>query len=191
MPNRTKTFSKKMPIRIKSLRKRDNYTQKELAEKLYKSESTVRMWELGKSEPDTQSINALSDIFSISTDYIIGLPYTITIPKENWHWSKIQDYNNADEALKEYLMYKYGQGIFESHGEAPTITEEEAAVIDAYRSQPEVQTAIKRILGINSDSIKIYTAASSKGNKPPQATEIPESDINRMKKMPFTDQDLK
>ena len=35
----------------------EKLTQKELAESLHKSESAVRMWELGKSEPDLQTVD--------------------------------------------------------------------------------------------------------------------------------------
>ena len=70
-------------------------------------------------------------------------------------------------------------------------TDEEIALIIAYRSQPEVQTAVKRILGINSDYIEIYNAANSEENNPPQTSKILKGEINKMKIIPFTDQDLK
>ena len=72
MANRTKIFSNSIADRVKTLRKQHNLTQKELAEQLFKSESTIRMWELGKSEPDLETLNSLSRIFNVSTDYLIG-----------------------------------------------------------------------------------------------------------------------
>lgn len=72
MANRAKTISSKTACKIRELRNRAGLTQKELAEKLHKSESAIRMWELGKSEPDLQSINELAEIFNVSVDYIIG-----------------------------------------------------------------------------------------------------------------------
>ena len=114
MADRTKKFSIAMPQRIQSLRKSRNFTQKQLGEMLYKSESTVRMWELGASEPDAETIRALSQIFNISTDYIIGRPFDITVPLENWHRSKKEDFERASTAEREYLLFKVGKGRFSS-----------------------------------------------------------------------------
>lgn len=72
MANRAKKISSKTACKIRELRNQAGLTQKELAEKLYKSESAVRMWELGKSEPDLLSVNALAEIFNVSTDVILG-----------------------------------------------------------------------------------------------------------------------
>ena len=72
MANRAKKISSKTACKIRELRNQAGLTQKELAEKLYKSESAVRMWELGKSEPDLLSVNALAEIFGVSADVILG-----------------------------------------------------------------------------------------------------------------------
>ena len=72
MPNRSKSISTKIGSIIRELRIKFGYTQNELAKRLYKSESTVRMWELSKSEPDIQTINAMAELFGVSTDYILG-----------------------------------------------------------------------------------------------------------------------
>lgn len=72
MPRRAKNISNDTAFRIRELRKKYGFTQKELADRLYKSESTVRMWELGKSEPDNQTIRQLAEIFNVSSSYIIG-----------------------------------------------------------------------------------------------------------------------
>ena len=72
MANRAKTISSLTANRIRELRLNAGFTQKELAERMYKSESAVRMWELGKSEPDLLSVNALAQIFNTSVDYLLG-----------------------------------------------------------------------------------------------------------------------
>ena len=72
MANRAKKISSKTACKIRELRNQAGLTQKELAEKLYKSESAIRMWELGKSEPDLLSVNALAEIFNVSADTILG-----------------------------------------------------------------------------------------------------------------------
>lgn len=58
---------------IKDLRIRNKLTQKQLAEKLCKKESTIRMWELNKNEPSLTTIVKLSKIFNVSIDEMIGV----------------------------------------------------------------------------------------------------------------------
>lgn len=72
MANRTKLIHSRIGENIRALRQGASLTQKDLAEKLYKSESTVRMWELGKSEPDNDTLLNLATIFNVSVDDILG-----------------------------------------------------------------------------------------------------------------------
>ena len=72
MANRAKTISSLTANRIRELRLNAGFTQKDLALRVFKSESAVRMWELGKSEPDLLSVNALAQIFNTSVDYLLG-----------------------------------------------------------------------------------------------------------------------
>lgn len=58
--------------RLKELRKQNNITQVQLAEKLGVSKGTVAMWEIGKREPNFETVNILSDIFDKRMDYILG-----------------------------------------------------------------------------------------------------------------------
>lgn len=65
--------------RIKFLREQKTYTQTELAKKLGITRSSVNAWEMGISVPSTQYIVELSNIFSVSTDYLLGVEKTSTI----------------------------------------------------------------------------------------------------------------
>ncbi len=57
--------------RLKKLRKASGLTQGDVAAKLNKSTSTVRMWELGNNEPDINTLVMLSVIFDCSLDYLL------------------------------------------------------------------------------------------------------------------------
>lgn len=59
--------------RIKELRTARNKTQAELATILHIGDSTVRMWEIGKSTPRFEPLIMMSVYFGVSTDYILGL----------------------------------------------------------------------------------------------------------------------
>ena len=73
MANRSKVISNSIAARIRELRINHGYTQKELSELLFKSESTVRMWELGKSEPDIGTIVKLAKCLEVSLEYLLGV----------------------------------------------------------------------------------------------------------------------
>lgn len=52
-------------------RKKNGWTQEELAEKLSVSRQSVSKWEGAQAVPDLQKIIAMADIFGVSTDYLI------------------------------------------------------------------------------------------------------------------------
>lgn len=58
---------------IKKLRKHSGLTQADLAKRLNITRSSVNAWEMGISIPSTQYIVELAELFSVSTDYILGL----------------------------------------------------------------------------------------------------------------------
>ena len=59
--------------RIKLIRNENTVSAVELAKRLNKSESAIRMWESGKSKPDADTLIELSKMFNCTTDYLLGL----------------------------------------------------------------------------------------------------------------------
>lgn len=57
--------------KITELRKRNGWSQEELAEKLNLSRQSVSKWENGTSIPDLDRILKLSELFDVSTDYLL------------------------------------------------------------------------------------------------------------------------
>lgn len=57
--------------KIIALRKRMNWSQEELAEKLDVSRQSVSKWEVGATIPDLDKILKLSELFGVSTDYLL------------------------------------------------------------------------------------------------------------------------
>ena len=58
---------------IKSLRENANLSQAALAKILGVTRSSVNAWDMGLSIPTAQYIVELSRIFSVSSDYILGI----------------------------------------------------------------------------------------------------------------------
>ena len=67
--------------RLKELRKEKNLTQVQLAEALGVSKGTIAMWEIGKREPNFETLNRLSDIFDKRIDYILGYSNDASSPR--------------------------------------------------------------------------------------------------------------
>lgn len=60
------------PDILKALRLQCNLTQKQLGEKLDLTVSTVCDWEKRRSEPNLAQLVALSAVFGVSVDFLIG-----------------------------------------------------------------------------------------------------------------------
>ena len=57
--------------KIQKLRKQQGLSQEALAEKVTVTRQTISKWELGQSLPDLDFIAQLSEIFNVSSDYLI------------------------------------------------------------------------------------------------------------------------
>lgn len=59
--------------RVKELRIENNLTQKQLADKLQTTNSSVCDWEKGRSQPDLKTLANMAQLFQVSVDYLLGL----------------------------------------------------------------------------------------------------------------------
>lgn len=57
--------------KILELRKKNNLSQEQLAEKLDVTRQTISKWELGETSPDIKQARELSKIFKISLDELV------------------------------------------------------------------------------------------------------------------------
>ena len=62
------TFSE----RLKGLRKKRGLNQREFAQQLGVSNSTVAMYETGRREPDHETTEKIADFFNVDVDYLLG-----------------------------------------------------------------------------------------------------------------------
>ncbi|MDL2248795.1 helix-turn-helix transcriptional regulator [Tyzzerella sp. OttesenSCG-928-J15] len=62
-----------LSIRIKELRQEKGLTQAEFSALLGKKESTARMWEIGRSNPEYSTLIDIAKFFNVTTDYLLGL----------------------------------------------------------------------------------------------------------------------
>lgn len=65
--------------KLQQLRKQQNLTQEELAEKLYVSRAAVSKWESGRGYPSIDSLRSISLLFSVSIDDLLSGEELITV----------------------------------------------------------------------------------------------------------------
>ena len=89
---------------LTKLRKRNNITQIELANLMNVKQYVISSWETGRSEPNISQIIKLSDVFKISTDYLLDRHIIIT-NSENEYNKVIENINKdiKDDFTKDLI----------------------------------------------------------------------------------------
>lgn len=91
--------------RIYDLRNRSNMSQGDLADKLDVSRQTISKWENNMCMPEAEKLMQLSEIFGVSTDYILK-GVTITKPEPVYVYVKDPDSENTSK-YNEKIVRKY------------------------------------------------------------------------------------
>jgi len=68
--------------RLQDLRKRNEDSQEQLAEKLGVSRQAVSKWESGQGSPEINNVLKISEIYNVSTDYILRGIMPVDPPKK-------------------------------------------------------------------------------------------------------------
>lgn len=90
---------------IKSLRKKHNYSQEQLANMLDISFQAVSKWETGASSPDIELLSKLSGIFKVSIDYLLdndsinGNHYDTKYEESKYYWG-VEPSHSCYEVMK-------------------------------------------------------------------------------------------
>ena len=94
-------MSNYLPIQgehLKRLRKRKGYTQEIVAEKLGVTTKTYRNWERAETSPASRDLIALSDLYGVSTDFLLGL-----IEEKNRDEKFVLEYTGLSEKAVDHL----------------------------------------------------------------------------------------
>lgn len=60
------------PEKIKELRKSKKFTQKDVAEKIGITRPAYTAYEIGKRQPDFETLQKIADLYEVSIDYLLG-----------------------------------------------------------------------------------------------------------------------
>lgn len=120
MRNSTKNLNPYFWIRLKQLRTERGLTQAELGKIVHKGDSTVRMWELRKSEPDYETVLILADYFGVSVDYLIGKDENTSSATSKGKWINVYGKIAAGipiEAIEDIIDQEEISADMAAHGE--------------------------------------------------------------------------
>ena len=149
---------------IRLLRKEANMTQQELASKLFVSQQAVGKWERGEATPNPETIVAMSKIFGVSADTILGESAPPLSTGGTWvpvlgdvaagipieAVENIVDYEEIDTAMASTGKY-YGLRIKGSSME-PRIREGDVVIV---RQQEDADTGDTAVVLVNGESATV------------------------------------
>lgn len=122
-------------LRLKELRKKNNMTQKQLADKLYVDCSSVTKWETNKAFPDFNNQKKLASIFNVSLDYLLDNE----TPEPDYEWMRENGEYPYNPKVKKIPVLGYvaaGLPIFaDEHIEGYTYAEIESDGFDYFALQ--------------------------------------------------------
>ncbi|MBE6535406.1 MAG: helix-turn-helix transcriptional regulator [Ruminococcaceae bacterium] len=148
---------------IVKLLKEQKKTQKNLTDYLGITQNAFTDWKSGRIKSYNKHLPKIAEFFGVSVDYILG---TVTDAKKEHD-------TRASSLIKN------------------TFTEREWNVINAYRAQPELQTAVERLLGIEEGGRSyVYVAAHSEDRHPDVIRRISKDELAKLKNAPETDETL-
>lgn len=71
--------------RLRTLRRYNGMTQREVAARLHLERSSYAYYEIGTTEPDLHTLSEIAGIFQVSTDFLLGRgEYTISVESIRW-----------------------------------------------------------------------------------------------------------
>jgi len=97
-----------MKNRLRLLRKAMGKTQADIAKVVGITQNAYSYWERGFVKIHTESLLRLADFYEVSVDFIIGKPFTVSIPPERWNENLKKQYDEADDDTRVYMEYRYG-----------------------------------------------------------------------------------
>ena len=65
-------YAESFPSKLKKARKDTGFTQIEIEKELNIPRSTLANWEIGRTQPDIESLGILADFYEVSVDWLIG-----------------------------------------------------------------------------------------------------------------------
>ncbi len=122
------------------------------------------------------------------TEYLGITPNAVT----DWKSGRIKSYTKHLSRIADFFGVSTDCLLgAEGGSDMAELSMHEKALIIAYRTQPEIQTAVDRLLGIEANGyVNVYAAAHSEDEHPDSIIRIRQEQWKRIKEAPETDETL-
>ncbi|WP_054697179.1 helix-turn-helix domain-containing protein [Syntrophomonas palmitatica] len=139
----------KFDERLKQLRIEKGLSEKELAEELMTTETTVRLWEKGKLDVNLEMLEKLAEYFDVSTKFLLGTVMENLPPEE-----AVQSYRIARELSKARQQEKMQKMMQEAAIDPPRQTQPaEDSPVESFTLEDEFQT-------LHASTVAVYSKIS-------------------------------
>ena len=149
--------------KYRQLRKERNLSQANLAERLGVSQTAVSQWETDKNYPDINTIKQLADIYSVTTDYLLGVDSS-RLKKDNEivvytrvpagvEWANIEERAGYEElGIKMLENGKTYVGFKVSDDEmAPVFLKDDVLIIEVRDNCEDGEIALVQVSGYDAE----------------------------------------
>lgn len=65
-------YAEGFPSKLKKARENTGFTQREVSKELKIPQSTIANYEVGRTQPDIETIGILADFYEVSVDWLFG-----------------------------------------------------------------------------------------------------------------------
>ncbi|MDO5147672.1 MAG: helix-turn-helix transcriptional regulator [Eubacteriales bacterium] len=118
---------------IRSFRAANDMTQKELADKLSISPSTIGMYEQGRRVPDLDTISKIANVFNVTVGYLIGAEKSDEIDSKKDDSIQIDNsYTNEQREKRRNIQTER----LLNEPKKDSLTDDEAMVLNYYNQYP-------------------------------------------------------
>lgn len=149
-----------MRERLRKLRKENGLSQAEMAKKLNVHQTAVSQWEQGRTTPDMQTLIKISQLFSVSTDYLLGET----------------EQKGATAQGNDFVLNEHEKDLISAYRRKTAM-------------QPAVDRLLEVQQG-ESDGSAAYIAAHGKDSKGGATIHLSADELEKLNKAPETDEDF-
>jgi transcriptional regulator with XRE-family HTH domain len=122
---------------IIGIRKQNDLSQEDLADKLFVTRQAVSRWENGETTPTLDTLKAIATQFNVDARSLLGLPETSICQSCAMPLQSLNDFgtNGDGTASTEYCSHCYGDGSFTHSRTIEEMVESNLRFLDEFNAQ--------------------------------------------------------
>lgn len=140
---------------ILDIRKKNNLTQKELADKLFVTRQAVSRWETGETTPTMDTLKNLVKIFNVDTNILLGLGESPICQSCSMALNEIINFGtNSDNTINtEYCTHCFRNGSFTHNRTIDEMVETNLNFLDEFNSENNTSYSVEEARTVLKDHL--------------------------------------